>query len=149
MTLIHKRRYRVYRPYRRKLSSNGLIDVMIKAVTGFLKRLIQAVAVPFLAALDFLQNQRHSWQRMPSVFNLWLALVRNDRCLIRDHIWHSSDFHVMSAASFGFDEIEFKHLLARIGLVFLLRKYFSIFAIDGIIELSNVANNRYRQSEWC
>ena len=45
-------------------------------------------------------------------------------------------FHVMSAASFGFDEIEFKHLLPRIGLVFLLINT-SIFAIDGIIELSN------------
>ena len=42
----------------------------------------------------------------------------------------------MSASTFGFDEIEFKHLLPRVALVFLLMNT-SIFFIDGIIELSN------------
>jgi len=46
-------------------------------------------------------------------------------------------FHVMSAASFGFDELEFKHLLPRIALAFLLINT-SIFFIDAIIQLSNV-----------
>jgi hypothetical protein len=42
----------------------------------------------------------------------------------------------MSAATFGFDEIEIKHLLPRFALIFLLINT-SIFAIDGVIELSN------------
>jgi hypothetical protein len=45
-------------------------------------------------------------------------------------------FHVMSWASFGLDEIEFKHLLPQIGLIFLLINS-SIFAIDALIGLSN------------
>ena len=32
---------------------NGLIDILIKAVTGFLNNIIQAVATPFLDALNF------------------------------------------------------------------------------------------------
>ena len=46
-------------------------------------------------------------------------------------------FHVMSASTFGLDEVEFKHLLPRIGLIFLIMNT-SIFMIDGIIALSNV-----------
>ena len=42
----------------------------------------------------------------------------------------------MSAASLGFEELEFKHLLPRLGLTFLGMNV-SIFAIDFIISLSN------------
>lgn len=115
--------------------SNGLIDVLIKAVTGLLNNIIQAVAVPFLAALDFFTKSTPLMASNPSVFNLWLAIVGMTDVLFVI-ILALIGFHVMSAASFGFDEIEFKHLLPRIGLVFLLINT-SIFAIDGIIELSN------------
>jgi len=75
----------------------------------------------------------------PGVFNLWLAVVGiTDVLFIL--IVALLGFHVMSAASFGFDEIEFKHLLPRIGLAFLLVNT-SIFVIDFVIELSNVLIN--------
>lgn len=45
-------------------------------------------------------------------------------------------FHVMSASTFGFDEIDVKHLLPRFGLVFLGMNV-SIFVIDGFIGVSN------------
>jgi type IV secretory pathway TrbL component len=70
-----------------------------------------------------------------SVFNLWLVLVGTTDALFV-LVVALLGFHVMSASTFGFDEVEFKHLLPRIGLVFLLVNS-SIFAIDGIIELSN------------
>lgn len=114
---------------------NGLIDVLIKAVTGLLNNIIQAVATPFLGALDFFTKSTPLMAENPSVFNLWLAIVGMTDVLFVI-VLALLGFQVMSAATFGFDEIEFKHLLPRIGLVFLLINT-SIFAIDGIIELSN------------
>lgn len=114
---------------------NGLVEVLIKAVTGFLNVIIQAVAAPFLAALDYFTKATPLMASNPSVFNLWLAIVGVTDVLFVV-VLALIGFHVMGASSFGFDEIEFKHLLPRIGLVFLLLNT-SIFFIDGIIELSN------------
>ncbi len=118
-----------------KPSNNGLVDVLINAVTGFLNVIIQAVATPFLAALDFFTKSTPLMSDNASVFNLWLAMVGITDALFVVII-ALLGFHVMSAATFGLDEIEFKHLLPRIGLIFLLLNT-SIFLIDGIIELSN------------
>ncbi len=114
---------------------NGLIDVLIKAVTGFLNNIIQAVAAPFLGALDFFTKSTPLMAENQTVFNFWLAMVGIGDVLFIV-ILALLGFHVMSASTFGFDEIEFKHLLPRIGLVFLVMNT-SIFFIDGIIELSN------------
>ena len=118
-----------------KPSNNGLIDVLINAVTGFLNVIIQAIATPFLAALDFFTKATPLMTNNASVFNLWLAVVGMTDVLFVV-IVALLGFHVMSAATFGLDEIEFKHLLPRIGLVFLLLNT-SIFLVDGIIGLSN------------
>jgi hypothetical protein len=117
-------------------AGNGLIDILIKAVTGFLNSIIQAVAAPFLGALDYFTKSTPLMADNQSVFNFWLAMVGISDVLLVV-IVALLGFHVMSASTFGFDEIEFKHLLPRIGLVFLLMNT-SIFFIDGIIELSNV-----------
>lgn len=114
---------------------NGLIDILIKAVTGFLNNIIQAVAQPFLGALDYFTKSTPLMADNQSVFNFWLAMVGIGDVLFIV-ILALLGFHVMSASTFGFDEIEFKHLLPRIGLVFLVMNS-SIFFIDGVIELSN------------
>lgn len=114
---------------------NGLIDILIKAVTGFLNNIIQAVAQPFLGALDYFTKSTPLMADNQSVFNFWLAMVGISDVLFIVII-ALLGFHVMSASTFGFDEIEFKHLLPRIGLVFLVMNT-SIFFIDGVIELSN------------
>lgn len=114
---------------------NGLIDILIKAVTGFLNNIIQAVGAPFLGALDYFTKSTPLMAENPSVFNFWLAMVGIGDVLFIV-ILALLGFHVMSASTFGFDEIEFKHLLPRIGLVFLVMNT-SIFFIDGVIELSN------------
>lgn len=116
--------------------SNGLVEVLINAVVGFLNAIIQAVATPFLGALNYFTTQTPLMVSNPSVFNLWLAIVGMTDILFAV-VLSLIGFHVMSAASFGFDEIEFKHLLPRIALIFLLINT-SIFIIDGFIELSNV-----------
>lgn len=115
--------------------SNGLIDVLIKAVTGFLNNIIQAIAAPLLGAMNYFVSATPLMADNPSVFNLWLGIVGITDVLFVV-VLALIGLHVMSAASFGFDEIEFKHFLPRIGLVFLLINT-GIFLIDGIIELSN------------
>lgn len=115
---------------------NGLVDVIIKAVTGFLNNIIQAVGAPFLSALDYFTKETPLMAKNSTVFNFWLAMVGITNVLFI-LVVALIGFHVMSAASFGFDEIEFKHLLPRLGLAFLLINT-SIFFIDAIIELSNV-----------
>lgn len=114
---------------------NGLIDILIKAVTGFLNNIIQAVAQPFLGALDYFTKSTPLMADNQSVFNFWLAMVGISDVLFVVIIALLC-FHVMSASTFGFDEIEFKHLLPRVGLVFLVMNT-SIFFIDDVIELSN------------
>lgn len=116
--------------------SNGLVDVLIKAVTGFLNTIIQAVAAPFLAALTYFTQSTPLMASNPAVFNLWLGVVGITDVLFVI-VLSLLGFHVMSAASFGFDEVDLPHLLPRVGLIFLLLNT-SIFSIDGIIELSNV-----------
>lgn len=117
-------------------AGSGLVEVLIKAVTGFLNNIIQTIGAPFLSALDFFTKGTPLMAQNPGVFNLWLAVVGiTDVLFIL--IVALLGFHVMSAASLGLDEIEFKHLLPRIGLAFLLVNT-SIFVIDFVIELSNV-----------
>ncbi len=116
-------------------ASNGLVDILIKAVTGLLNNIIQTVATPFLAALSFFTKATPLMADNSTVFNLWLAMVGIADALFVLVIVLLG-FHIMSASTFGFDEIEFKHLLPRIALVFMLLNT-SIFIIDGIIGLSN------------
>jgi len=116
--------------------SNGLVAALIKAITGLLNNIIQSVAQPFLHALSFFTTSTGLMAANSSVFNLWLIMVG-----ICDGLFvlvvALLGFHVMSAGTFGFDEVDIKHLLPRFGLIFLGMNV-SIFVIDGFIGLSNV-----------
>jgi hypothetical protein len=115
--------------------SNGLVATLIKAITGLLNNIIQSVAQPFLHALSFFTASTGLMAANSAVFNLWLVMVG-----ICDGLFvlvvALLGFHVMSASTFGFDEIDVKHLLPRFGLVFLGMNV-SIFVIDGFIGVSN------------
>lgn len=115
--------------------SNGLLAVLIKAITGLLNNIIQSVAQPFLKALSFFTTSTGLMAANSAVFNLWLVVVA-----ICDGLFvlvvALLGFHVMSASTFGFDEIDVKHLLPRFGLIFLGMNV-SIFVIDGFIGISN------------
>ena len=91
-------------------ASNGLIDMIIKAVTGFLVNIISSAGEPFLKALDFFTKATPSMAENQSVFNFWLAMVGIADVLFA-LVVALLGFHVMSASTFGFDEVEFKHLL--------------------------------------
>ena len=116
--------------------SNIVVAVIIRAITGVLNNIIQSVAQPFLSALSYFTTSTELLAKNSAVFNLWLSMVG-----IADALFvlvvALVGFHVMSATTFGFEEIEFKHLLPRLALIFLAMNT-SIFLIDGIIQVSNV-----------
>jgi len=120
-------------------TSPGLVDVLIKAITGLLQYVIESAAKPFIAALDYFTKATPLMAANHSVFNLWLAIVG-----IADVLFilvvALLGFHIMSGAALGLDEIEFKHLLPQLALIFLLMNT-SIFAIDMVIGLSNALIN--------
>lgn len=115
--------------------SNGLVAVLIKAITGLLNNIIQSVAQPFLHALSFFTTSTELMAANSAVFNLWLIMTG-----ICDGLFvlvvALLGFHVMSASTFGFDEIDVKQLLPRFGLIFLGMNT-SIFVIDTFIGISN------------
>ena len=115
--------------------SNGFLDMVVKAITGVLAQIVNGVATPFLNALDFFTTSTPAMATNPSVFNFWLAMVGIANILFI-LVLVLIGFHVMSASALGFDEVEPKHLVPRVAMIFVLMNT-SIFLIDGIIALSN------------
>ena len=116
-------------------TSSGLVDVLVKAVTGLFLKLIQSAAAPFLKALDYFTHSTPLMAANSSVFSIWLAMVGIADALFV-LVLVLLGFHVMSATTLGLDEIELKHLLPQAALAFLLINT-SIFAVDAVISLSN------------
>ena len=115
--------------------TNGFIDMIIRSITGVLVQIISAVAAPFLGALDYFTSSTPLMGENPTVFTFWLAMVGIANILLILVIVLIG-FHVMSASSLGFNELDPGQLLPRIALIFLFMNT-SIFLIDGIIRLSN------------
>lgn len=120
-------------------NSPGLIDVLIKAITGLFAYIVESAAKPFIAGLDYFTKGTPLMAANQAVFNLWLATVA-----IADALFvlvvALLGFHIMSFAALGLDEIEFKHLLPQLAAAFLLINT-SIFWIDMLIGLSNALIN--------
>lgn len=118
---------------------SGLIGVLIKAIVGLFKYIVESAAKPFMGALDFFTKETALMAANHGVFTLWLTVVA-----IADGLFvlvlALLGFHVMSASALGIDEIELKHLIPQLIMTFLFIN-FSIFAIDAVIGLSNVMIN--------
>lgn len=115
---------------------NGLVEVILKSITGLLSSLIQAVAAPFLNALAYFTNSTPLMRDNQTIYNFWLVIVGIADVLFT-LVVSLIGFQIMSASALGLDEVEFKHFLPRIVVVFLLANT-SIFWIDGVIGLSNM-----------
>jgi len=115
--------------------TDGVVNLFISAVTGMLSTIVETMGKPFMAALSFFTTATPLMADNSGVFNLWLVILGIADVLFI-LIVALLGFHVMSFATFGLEEIEFKHLLPRIALAFLLMNT-SIFAIDAVISLSN------------
>jgi Type IV secretion system pilin len=116
-------------------SSDGLVEVLINAITGLLRSIVETAAKPFIGALNYFTKATPLMAENASVFNLWLAIVAITDVLFVLMVILLG-FHIMSFATFGLEEIEFKHLIPQLVMIFLLINT-SIFAIDGVITISN------------
>lgn len=113
----------------------GLVEVLINAVIGLLKNIVETIGKPFIDALQFFTKSTPLMAENSSVFNLWIGVLAIANVLFVVMVILLG-FHIMSFSALGLEEIEFKHLLPQIIGVFILMNS-SIFLIDLIINVSN------------
>lgn len=116
-----------------------LTQILLDAVSGFLQNIVGSVTKPILDGIVWFLTSTPSLSTNSVVFNFWLVIVG-----ITDSLFAIAiallGFRVMSASSFGFEDVPLKELLPRIGLAFLLANT-SIFWIDWVIELCQTMVN--------
>jgi hypothetical protein len=117
----------------------GLTQVILDAVDGFLQNIVMSATKPLIDGIISFLTTTPSVVTNSVIFNFWLIMlgITNSLFILLVAVL---GFQFMSASTFGFDEIEFKHLLPRIGLAFLGANS-SIFLIDWTITLSNTLVN--------
>ncbi len=114
----------------------GVTEVLINSIIGLFKHFVDSAASPIINAVDHFTKNTPLMADNKGVLNLWLGVLGISNALLV-LVVALLGFQVMSAASLGLDEIEFKHLLPKIGATFLIMNM-SIFAIDAVISLTNV-----------
>ncbi len=118
---------------------SGLTEVLLDAINGFIQSLVLSATKPLIDGITSLITTTPSVATNSVIFNFWLTILG-----ITDSLFvlliAILGFQFMSAASFGFDEIEFKHILPKVGLAFLGANT-SIFLVDWVISLANTLVN--------
>lgn len=111
--------------------AEGLTQVLLDAIGGFLQNIIQSATKPLMDGIINFLTSTPSILNNSVIFNFWLVVLG-----ITDSLFALLvavlGFHFMASSTFGFDEIEFKHLLPRIGLAFLGANI-SIFLVDWMV----------------
>ncbi len=98
--------------------ADGLTQVLIDAVNGFVQNIVQSATKPVVdGIITFLTNTPELLTNA-TIVKFWLIMLGiTDTLFVLVVALLGLQF--MSASTFGFEEIEFKHLLPRIGLAFL------------------------------
>lgn len=116
-----------------------LTQILLDAFTGFLQNIVGSITKPILDGIVWFLTSTPSLSTNSVVFNFWLVIVG-----ITDSLFAVAiallGFRVMSASTFGFEDVPLKELFPKIGLAFLLANT-SIFWIDWVIELCQVMVN--------
>jgi len=116
--------------------SNGLTQILLDAISGFLSSIVQSATKPLTDGILSFLTTTPSLAGNSVIFNFWLIIVG-----IADSLFvlvvALLGFQLMSASTFGFEEIEFKKLLPKLGLAFLLANT-SIFLADWVVQMCNV-----------
>ncbi|MCL5411926.1 MAG: hypothetical protein M1150_04315 [Patescibacteria group bacterium] len=116
-------------------TTGGLTKVLIDAIAGFLQNIIESATKPLVDGVIGFLTTTPSVASNSVIFNFWLVTLG-----IADSLFvlvlALLGLQLMSADTFGFQELEFKQILPRVGLAFLGANI-SIFLIDRIISLNN------------
>jgi len=115
--------------------SGGLTQVLIDAVNGFIQNIVESATKPIVDGIMTFLSTTPSLLGNSAIVKFWLIMLG-----ITDSLFvivvALLGLQFMSASTFGFEEIEFKHLLPRIGLAFLAANV-SLFLADYTIQASN------------
>lgn len=114
---------------------DGLTQVLIDAVNGFIQNIVESATKPIVDGIMAFLGTTPSLLANSSIVRFWLIMVGiTDALFVLVIALLGLQF--MSASTFGFEELEFKHLLPRIGLAFLGANV-SLFLADWAIVASN------------
>ncbi|MEI6040174.1 MAG: hypothetical protein WCP93_02390 [Candidatus Berkelbacteria bacterium] len=111
----------------------SLSQILLDAISGFLQNIIQSVTKPIIDGVTWFLTSTPSLSTNSVIFNFWLIIVGITDSLFAVVI-ALLGFRVMSASSFGFEELSLKELLPRIALAFVMANT-SIFLIDWLVSL--------------
>ena len=115
--------------------SDGLTQVLIDAVNGFIQNIVESSTKPLLDGITTFLTSTPSLLANSSIVKFWLIMVGITDTLFVVVI-ALLGLQFMSASTFGFEEIELKQLLPRIGLAFLAANV-SLFLADYAIQAGN------------
>ena len=115
--------------------TGGLTQVLIDAVTGFMQNIVESATKPTVDAIMTYLTTTPNLMTNSVVFKFWLITLG-----IVDSLFivvvALLGLHFMSASTFGFEEVELRQLLPRIGLCFLGANT-SLFLADYVIITCN------------
>jgi len=115
--------------------SEGLTQVLIDAVNGFIQNVVESSTKPIVDGIMTFLSSTPSLLDNSSIVKFWLIILGiTDSLFVLVVALLGLQF--MSASTFGFEEIEFKYLLPRIGVAFLGANV-SLFLADYAIKASN------------
>lgn len=117
-------------------TSNGLTQILLDAISGFFSSIVQSATKPLTDGILSFLTTTPSLVSNSVIFNFWLVIVGIVDSLFA-LVVALLGFQLMSASTFGFEEIEFKNLLPKLGLAFLLANT-SIFLADWVVQMCNV-----------
>ncbi len=116
--------------------SGGLTQVIVDTMVSIFQNIILTATKPITDAIIGFLTTTPQLATNSVVFNFWLIIVG-----ITDSLFALLvailGFQFMSASTFGFEELELRQLLPRIGIAFLAANT-SIFVIDWVVQLSNI-----------
>lgn len=115
--------------------TDGLTQVLIDAVTGFMQNIVESATKPIMDAIFSFLTTTPTLLNNSVIFNFWLIILG-----ITDSLFvlvvALLGLHFMSASTLGFEEVELKQLLPRLGLAFLGANV-SLFLADYVIVTCN------------
>ncbi|MBI2325859.1 hypothetical protein HYU91_00530 [Candidatus Collierbacteria bacterium] len=115
--------------------NEGLTQVLIDAVNGFIQNIVESSTKPIVDGIMSFLSTTPTLLTNATIVKFWLIILGiTDTLFVLVIALLGLQF--MSASTFGFEEIEFKHLLPRIGLAFLAANV-SLFLADYAIQASN------------
>lgn len=117
----------------------SLAKILLDAIAGFLQNIVQSVTKPIVDGIIWFFTNTPPLSTNSVVFNFWLVIVGITDSLFAIVI-ALLGFRIMSASTFGFEELTLKEMLPKIALAFIGANA-SIFLIDWIIQLCQVMVN--------